>query len=746
MAEILSPVKEFDFRQGAALNSALTFSRKGEASFYGADGYLHFDQQGSNMLTHSEDFTTSDWTRTGSVVQIPGTISTIDGSKTANKITEKNVSGEHRVSRTLTVTQDIPLTISIYVKAGTCDKVQFSFLNGSSFRGGNPGVKFNLSTGKFYSTSSNVLSYQASNSGDGWWRLKITGLPDLGTTSGLHIYMLNNNYSINYAGNDDNYLYAWGAQFEQGSNATTYIPNTVVTNLGLRYNYDLDGTPTLVGALIEAAATNLVRYSQLFDNSFWRKQYANVVTSGSRSPDGTLNAFKLKEDNNSSSHYIVADDSISTSSGSTYTFSAFLRASERKWAYFNINGATAHFDLANGITGSFNPRLTSTFIESAGNGWYRCSATFVADSSSTSAKIGPEPSNGTPSYRGDGNSGILIWGIQLEKGEKMTSYIRTKESPATRNADEVILPKPSSEDRNDIFVQRKDGGTWLVNQSENFEVSASENAVQMVNFYSPNQPIELKDETAQQLFPTEYTSVGETNTRVMILGTEYNSQTPGKSWSLQHAINKTSPVFRVQVNSGDKWIGDANSTRAKERSEFYQKNANLPYNQDIWVSYSIRILPGKPLEFGSSEACFIGQFHASEDDRDVSSSPVLGLRLNDVDTMTIYTCATTDNPHRESPKTVLRGTTQLPRGEWHRIVMRVRFSPTKGQLQFWKNGKELLNLSGIGIGYPDETGPYWKFGIYRNANPVSLTVEYANMEITKSSSLYSRVSKPLAIA
>jgi len=746
MAEILSPLKEFDFRQGAVLNSALTFSRKGEASFYGADGYLHFDQQGSNMLTHSEDFTTSDWIRVGSTAAIPGTISTIDGSKTANRIREKNVSGEHRISRPLTVTKGVPLTISIYVKAGTCDKVQFSFLNGASFKGGNPGVKFNLSSGKFYSTSSNVLSYQASNSGDGWWRLKITGLPDLGTASGLHIYMLNNNYSINYVGNDDNYLYAWGAQFEQGSNATTYTPNTVVTNLGLRYNYNLDGTPTLIGALIEAAATNLVRYSQLLDNSSWRKQNSIISSSGSRSPDGTTNAFKLKEDKNSSSHYIAPDNSISTSSGSTYTFSAFMKASERKWAYFNINGSTVHFDLANGKVGTFNPSYIGTFVESAGNGWYRCSATFKADSSSTSTKIGPEPSNSTPSYRGDGSSGILVWGIQLEKGDKMTSYIRTKENSVTRSADEVVLPKPASEDKNDIFVQRKDGGTWLVNQSENFEVSASGNAVQVVNFYKPNQPLELKDKTAQQLFPPDYASVGETNTRVMILGNEFNSQTPNKSWSLQQALNKTSPIFRVQVNSGDRWSGDANSTKPKERSEFYQKNANLPYNQDVWVSYSIRILPGKPLDLDSGEICFIGQFHASEDDRDVSSSPVLGLRLQGADTLAIHTCSTTDNPHRENPKTVLRGTTQLERDEWHRIVMRVRFSPTKGQLQFWKNGKELINLSGIGIGYPDSTGPYWKFGIYRNAIPVSLAIEFANMEITKSSSLYSRVSKPLVIA
>ncbi|GGB88123.1 phage head spike fiber domain-containing protein [Dyadobacter sediminis] len=744
----LAPLSIFDFRQESTFtNSNILFSRKGEASYYGADGLLHFSQLGQNWLMQSQNLTVKPWISVGVSVSTPSSIAAPDGTFSANKITENQVTGEHRMSRNLSVTKGEAVTLSIYVKAGTRSRIQFSFSNGSSYTGGNPTVKFNLATGTFTSISSNVVSSQAVNSGNGWWRIKLTGMPDLGTASGFHLYIVNDSNGINYSGGSDKYIYAWGAQMEAGTNMSTYIPTTVAPLYGssLRYNYNLSGsTPTLAGALIEPESTNLIPYSQKFDTSAWNKRNSTVVTSGTKSPDGVSSAYKIKENTSSATHNIAPVSNLTTSSGGTYTLSAFLHEAERDWGYFNVNGSSIHFDLNNGTLGNKNSLFISWMIENAGNGWFRCSATFIASSSSTSIYIGAEKYNGQQSYGGDGNSGILVWGVQFEKSIVPTSYIRTNGSAMTRDADIVTLSSPDS-NQYDVFIQRSQGGSWINGKSGSYQVETSINEILLINLYNSGVTIREKEESVQAMFPQVYESIGISGTTVPLFNEVYYTQSPSKSWSMQKAVNKTAPIFRAQVNSNDVWSGDANN-QDRERSELYLKNANLPFNRDIWLSFAIRIAPGTALNLESADFCYLGQFHASEDDRDISSPPLLGIRLEGLDTIKVFTCSTTDNPHYKSPKSILRGTTQFERGVWHKNVMRIRFSPTNGQLQWWKDGQELVNLSGIGIGYPDEVGPYWKFGIYRSPMSNTIAVEYANMEVDSVNSLLSRINNPLIIS
>ncbi|KAA6438501.1 hypothetical protein FEM33_17595 [Dyadobacter flavalbus] len=741
-----TPAQTFDFRQEpSAFNSSILFSRESEASYYGADGYLHFAQSGINWLAQSQNCANNPWINVRVTPSVTSEVMAADGTSTANRISETSTKGEHRISRNLNVPLGQPVTVSVYLKAGTRSRVQFSFSNATTYTGGNPTIKFNLATGTFISKSSNLVSCKAVDSGNGWWRLQITAMPDLGIASGFHIYILNDSNNTSYLGSPDKYIYAWGAQMEPGSTMTAYTPTLNAAYIGLRYNYSLAGSaPELMGALIEPEATNLVPFSQQLDEAGWRKQYATIVATGIKSPDGITNGFKIRESSNTSSHYIVPNPTIATDLGNTYTLSAFFKAAERKWAYFNVNGLTIHFDLSTGIIGNKSSVFINSAIERAGNGWLRCSATFIATKSATSTVIGPEISNGQQSYAGNGSSGILVWGVQLEKSEVATSYIRTGAGAATRKADIVKLARPSTEGTFDVFIQRKNGGDWAKQTVADYEVVPSENEIQLISFYDTNEISNAHEETALTLFPEEFVSVGASGTMLTMFDKLYNTQTPNKQWSLQKAINKTSPVYRVEVNAKEVWTGDY-TNQYRERSEFYLKNYQMPYDRDVWLSFAIKIEPGAPLTLEPSEFCYIGQFHASEDPGDISSPPVLGLRLDGLDTANVYTCATTENPHTKSPKSVLRGTTQFTRGIWHKNVMRIRFSPTKGQLQWWKDGKELVNIANIGLGYPDATGPYWKFGVYRSPMPEKVVIQYANMEVQHSSSLQSRIANPLLI-
>jgi hypothetical protein len=770
MPQALLALGAHDFmRDPASSTGTISISRESEASYYGSDGFLHFSQPGQNTLigkaTQQSDeqqqgttpksdnlfadndvLTASVWNKVGTTVSAVSGIPGYVGSSTIYKLTEKNAAGEHRISRGATVIQGIPVTISIYVKAGTRSDVQFSFQSATSYTGGNPGLKFDLATGTIISKSSNVVDFQAIDSGNGWWLLKLTALPDKGTSSGLHLYMRGDNGSISYQGATNKYLYIGGIYFEQKEIVSA--AKTIAVASSLRFNYDLSiSPPKLIGALVEQASANATPYSQLITHTAWRKQYAKIMATTELAPDGSNSAFKLVEDKQSNAqHYIMPYPNMPCSSGSTYTFSAFLKAGERKWAFFNINGVTVHFDLVNGVIGNKNNIFTPS-IEHAGNGWFRCAAVFSVSTTSTSAKIGPEPDNGKPSYSGDGASGIFVWGAQFEKSGELTSYIRTEASSAVRSADVVTVSRPANETA-DLFIQRKKGGVWVDRLSADYRIPASVQELQLANFYKAGESVATKVDTAEALFPYKYQSVGPTQTLISIFDEPYLSQTPDKEWSLQQAINKTSPTFRFQVNPGEKWSGDAKNPKARERCEVYKKSSSLPFNEDVWMAYSIRIEPGQAQQVSSSDWCYLGQFHATEDPGEMSTGPVLGFRLEGADTIKAYTAANLENPIKTEPKYIVRGSGVFTRGIWHNVVVRMRFSPTNGQLQWWQNGVEILNVSGVGMGYVDAKGPYWKFGIYRCSNvPIpTLAVEYANMELVTGKSLLSRVKAPLPIA
>ncbi|KAA6438503.1 hypothetical protein FEM33_17605 [Dyadobacter flavalbus] len=743
---MLAPVQAFDFRaETSTLNNNLSFSRESEASYYGSDGYLHFAKPGRNWLSQSQNLAVSPWVQVLAFVSTVSNIPAPDGSDTTCKVSEEYTPGEHRLSRSIQVPQGQPVTISLYLKEGTRSKVQISFSESASFTGGNPTIQFDLAAGTVMAASSNVIRYQAVSSGNGWWRVQLTAIPDLGSTTGFHIYMLNENGSISYEGSVDHYMYAWGAQVEPGMDMTAYTPTAEDAYLGLRYNYRLsDAAPVLAGALIEPESTNLVPYSQKLEGTPWRKQAASTPLATVKSPDGVTFGYKIKESTASSAHYIVPNPVIATEAGNVYTISAFFKAAERTWVYFNVSGLTIHYDVLNGILGNKSSIFIDAAIENAGNGWYRCAATFIASSSNTSTVIGCEISNGKQSYAGDGTSGVLIWGIQLEKAAAMTSYIRTNATAATRNADIVILNRPSASAASDIFTQRINGGNWIKQTSANYQIEQSENEIQIINFYDSDVISTEHEDIAVELFPENFVSVGSSGTMLSMFDKTFMIQTPNKQWSLQKAINKSSPLYRAQVNAGEVWSGDY-TNKYRERSEFYMKNAQMPYDQDVWLSFAIKIEPGEALNLDPSDFCYLGQFHASEDEGDISSPPVLGFRLEGLDTIKAYTCSTTITPHTISPKAFLRASGQFTRGIWHKNVMRIRFSPTDGQFQWWKDGVELVNISGIGIGYPDAVGPYWKFGIYRSPMPQTVAVEYANMEVQYNTSLESRITDPLLI-
>jgi len=264
-----------------------------------------------------------------------------------------------------------------------------------------------------------------------------------------------------------------------------------VTRDGLaRVDYT-DGTGSL---LVEPQRTNLVTYSQDFSNSYWTKSGASV-TSGFTSPDGTNNAYKLVEGTNNGGHTVYKLN-VSISSGVNYTYSVFVKGTERVLQMVissSFSSNFCNFDLSDGTIGS-NSGLVDSNITSFSNGWYRCDITALSNGTSAHLELilaESKTSSRYTTYQGDGSSGVEIYGAQLEAGSYPTSYIKTQGSTVTRNKDEYTKTGISDKINSDegvLFVEMaalaNDGNTRYLSLND----GTSSNRVTIL-YYSGNNNI-----------------------------------------------------------------------------------------------------------------------------------------------------------------------------------------------------------------------------------------------------------------
>jgi hypothetical protein len=177
---------------------------------------------------------------------------------------------------------------------------------------------------------------------------------------------------------------------------------------------------------------NLLTWTEQFDNAAWVKAAVSVSANAAVAPDGTTTADKLVEDTANSLHGTTVSN-IFTATGSPYTYSVYVKQAERRYVLvaptltFNSTSASSIFDTQTGSWVLSGSLYSNHFAVSAGNGWWRIGFTnSVNDVSYDNIRIGL--SSGATvadlTYTGDGTSGILVWGAQLELGSVATDYQR----------------------------------------------------------------------------------------------------------------------------------------------------------------------------------------------------------------------------------------------------------------------------------------------------------------------------------
>jgi len=251
------------------------------------------------------------------------------------------------------------------------------------------------------------------------------------TTSGTFTY-----YGVSN-GTDNRILFQTGSGTTVGSISIDNVSvKEVISGLDLpRLDYSDSSCPSL---LLEPQSTNLIEYSEDFNNSDWTEFNSTVTSNSIISPDGTLNATKLTEDTSNSTHRIY-DTIIVSGTGVAYTQSVFAKSGGNGRYLRMFRGSPTYnyaaFNLDNGtVAESGGSNLISAKVEEYPNGWYKCSSTFTTQFSSIASYYGIQD-GGSDSYTGDGTSSIYIWGAQLEEQSYPTSYIPTNGAIATRLAD-----------------------------------------------------------------------------------------------------------------------------------------------------------------------------------------------------------------------------------------------------------------------------------------------------------------------
>ena len=233
--------------------------------------------------------------------------------------------------------------------------------------------------------------------------------------------------------------------------------------------------------LLEPQRTNLVLYSQEFDNAGWTKTQLTIGANNAVSPDGTTNADKLQEIDGVTGNKQVSQVFSQTAGAKSY--SVFAKKSERSdfslvTSGGGIAGDTTTFNLTNGSVTSGSGAITSY-----GNDWYRCTQFFTTTDNTSVTVRTRLIFGGSTSYAGVGGYGLFVWGAQLEAGAYATSYIPTTTASVTRNADNCSKTGISSligQTEGTIFLELK---IQSLNNNIFIITSAAGNEVNRIQIY-----------------------------------------------------------------------------------------------------------------------------------------------------------------------------------------------------------------------------------------------------------------------
>jgi hypothetical protein len=259
-----------------------------------ADGVFLLENSSTNLFTYSQN--SSEWSQTRTS-NTDNEIISPDGTLNASLITEDATLNSKYTFLNLSTTTN-EHTLSFFAKyKGRYLQVLF----GTSDTSGDIYINFDLQNGTF--NNNGVTNPSIEDFGNGWYKISLSVTPIVTSDFGVLFSLatsLTSSRLASYQGNGTSGVYIWGAQLEQQSYATSYIP----TN---------GSTVTRVADTASGAGN-----SEVFNDS----EGVFYINTASLSNDGTNRQISISDGNTSQRVYfgfrVNSNEFILSSRDSSY--------------------------------------------------------------------------------------------------------------------------------------------------------------------------------------------------------------------------------------------------------------------------------------------------------------------------------------------------------------------------------------------------------------------------------------------
>jgi hypothetical protein len=410
--------------QGGVMD-AITFTRASNGTYVGEDGLLKgagssVGALGKNLFTFPQNFENSIWIKSGGLIEANQFLAP-DQTLTASLFYPTATNGLIFITNP---SNAINRTASCFIKAAGFTWVALGTNTNDGAR-----VFFDLSNGVVGAVGNLLTNASISAVGDGWFRCSFTTTETLDGGASFAIWAVNGDAPFSITPNGTDGVLIWGAQLEEGTQATEYFP----TNIN-QPRFDWSSTTQL-------PRINRLTFTEDLENAAWTKNSMTVSGNVILAPNNISQADLIVPTITTAVHSCVSPVIPRNIPGRPAVISVYVKDAGARYFGFRVGGAPgrwAFFDFQNiedftlaGVSTGF---FTNVTVSDVGNGWFRVvmfadSDDYGGDGRLTVYTLESQPAGGgsflesTLSYLGDGISGIYVWGAQSESGDVVTDYV-----------------------------------------------------------------------------------------------------------------------------------------------------------------------------------------------------------------------------------------------------------------------------------------------------------------------------------